>query len=129
MDAITSPSKWMTWEMRWPFIRTSSIWKKLDEGEDDAFKPPNWLRGQDLNQRPSGYEPDELPGCSTPRSRFGNISVVVPTASLFTAIFLQLLSFPHLLKVGAMTPITLSDRCCQYEWSSLKSPVREVRRQ
>jgi hypothetical protein len=25
------------------------------------------LRGLDLNQRPSGYEPDELPGCSTPR--------------------------------------------------------------
>ncbi len=24
-----------------------------------------WLRGLDLNQRPSGYEPDELPDCST----------------------------------------------------------------
>jgi hypothetical protein len=29
----------------------------------------NWLRGLDLNQRPSGYEPDELPGCSTPRDK------------------------------------------------------------
>ena len=25
----------------------------------------NWVQGLDLNQRPSGYEPDELPGCST----------------------------------------------------------------
>ena len=26
-----------------------------------------WLRGPDLNQRPLGYEPNELPDCSTPR--------------------------------------------------------------
>jgi hypothetical protein len=35
---------------------------------------PLKLRGQDLNLRPSGYEPDELPGCSTPRC------AAVPTA-------------------------------------------------
>ena len=27
-------------------------------------------RGQDLNLRPRGYEPRELPGCSTPRHDF-----------------------------------------------------------
>jgi hypothetical protein len=26
-----------------------------------------WLRGVDLNHRPLGYEPNELPDCSTPR--------------------------------------------------------------
>ena len=30
-----------------------------------------WLRGPDLNRRPSGYEPDELPDCSTPRYKIG----------------------------------------------------------
>jgi hypothetical protein len=29
-----------------------------------------WLRGLDLNQRPLGYEPNELPDCSTPRNYY-----------------------------------------------------------
>jgi hypothetical protein len=28
-----------------------------------------WLRGRDLNPRPLGYDPNELPDCSTPRQQ------------------------------------------------------------
>ncbi len=38
----------------------------------------NWLRGLDLNQGPSGYEPDELPGCSTPRYGTQDASILSP---------------------------------------------------
>ncbi len=31
-----------------------------------------WLRGVDLNHRPLGYEPNELPDCSTPRFDHSN---------------------------------------------------------
>ncbi len=31
------------------------------------YTVPFWLRELDLNQRPFGYEPNELPGCSIPR--------------------------------------------------------------
>ena len=32
--------------------------------------PSLLLREQDLNLRPSGYEPDELPSCSIPRQQY-----------------------------------------------------------
>jgi hypothetical protein len=34
---------------------------------DDLLDQYSWLRGRDLNPRPLGYEPNELPDCSTPR--------------------------------------------------------------
>ena len=33
------------------------------------FSMSAWLRGVDLNHRPLGYEPNELPDCSTPQEK------------------------------------------------------------
>ena len=37
-----------------------------------GYSVEGWLRGVDLNHRPLGYEPNELPDCSTPRSNHNN---------------------------------------------------------
>jgi hypothetical protein len=58
--------------------RVDEIWLSADSRHGTKMKRAQvrfsalspWLRGLDLNQRPSGYEPDELPGCSTPRHRY-----------------------------------------------------------
>ena len=43
---------------------------------NSVFSSGSWLRGLDLNQRPLGYEPNELPGCSTPQIQFTKIAMV-----------------------------------------------------
>ena len=52
----------------------SAAWEILGTAEGPLarsrpdLRRAEW-RGEDLNLRPSGYEPDELPDCSTPRRR------------------------------------------------------------
>jgi hypothetical protein len=41
-------------------------WIQRPPQQNRSLRKIFWLRGRDLNPRPSGYEPDELPGCSTP---------------------------------------------------------------
>ena len=42
-----------------------------------------WLRERDLNPRPSGYEPDELPDCSIPRQRLPTVAELGVAVNLF----------------------------------------------
>jgi hypothetical protein len=53
-----------------------------------------WLRGVDLNHRPLGYEPNELPDCSTPHFDDSNQLQGRQTRELFSRLKSQVLSTP-----------------------------------
>ena len=49
-------------------VRTSStpcLYNINGRGPSAFANGPRWVQGSDLNRGPSGYEPDELPDCST----------------------------------------------------------------
>src|SRR5438132_3681942 len=62
---------------------TELLWNVSAGSTESHPTEENWLRGLDLNQRPSGYEPDELPGCSTPRDKLWRDDARKQTQSRF----------------------------------------------
>jgi hypothetical protein len=67
-----------------------------------------WLRGVDLNHRPLGYEPNELPGCSTPHKNHISGVVEGQTLGAFTATLFFLRDFDRAAHDNASVPLKVS---------------------
>ena len=64
-----------------------------------------WLRGLDLNQRPLGYEPNELPDCSTPRKHYSVTLVRLTTMKAHAALLRETIDLISRMASGYQTGI------------------------
>jgi hypothetical protein len=80
LSCSSTPPCWSMWTIRvFLWRRSNTGWRKhLFRGSRQLtdfmifILFEGWLRGGDLNPGPLGYEPNELPDCSTPR-HCGNV--------------------------------------------------------
>ena len=64
----------LSYEAKWRFRRDLNPRSLAWQASVITTTPRNqWLRELDLNQRPLGYEPNELPDCSIPRYYFSSL--------------------------------------------------------
>ena len=99
-------------------------------------KAPNgclkfWSRGPDLNRRPPGYEPGELPDCSTPQyvmpcKAKSYITRTVKVLQAFNPLTACLSLFLHKwISYARTTSNRLRQPCTRYS-SSFKGPSRNM---